>query len=50
MMLLESRSWVAKHWELSRRFSELVFLNDDVFEYLTGLGVDVVNGENIAAE
>jgi DNA primase len=47
MTLLESRSWSRKHWEVSRRFSELVYFNDEVFEYLQGLGVDVVNGKNI---
>lgn len=47
LSLRESMAWSSKHWETARRLSELVFANDEVFDYLYANGDEVIDGKNI---
>jgi len=47
VFIRESPAWSRKNWELSKKISNLVFMNPEVFDYLCGHPDQVVNGKNI---
>jgi DNA primase len=42
----ESQGWRSKNWETSRRISQLVFMNNDVLDYLINHGAEIISGKN----
>lgn len=43
----ESQAWAWNNWKVAKRLSELVFMNQEVFNYLHGRGLEVIDGKNI---
>lgn len=46
----ESMSWAYQNWSISQRISNLVYFNQEVFEYLQAHSDEIITGKNIIKE
>ncbi|MGD9209608.1 MAG: CHC2 zinc finger domain-containing protein [Desulfobacteraceae bacterium] len=47
LKILETRGWADRNWEVSKRISDLVYLNEEVFEWIVNHPLRKITGENI---
>ena len=48
--LAETRKWARQNWEMSKRISELVFLEPEIFAYIENHPAETITGENFLSE